>query len=75
MYVQDVSHIIAPESIQIKGNQTYKPEPIQIIDKSTKILKNKKISLVKEVWEGLTPKEATCELDEDVSCQYLNLIN
>ena len=62
-------------SIQLKGNLTYKSKPIQITDKRTTTLRNKTIPLVKIVWQGLTPEEATWELEEDVRRQYPNLIN
>ncbi|MCH88206.1 retrotransposon protein, partial [Trifolium medium] len=48
-YVSDKSHVIAPESVQLKDNLIFKPRPTQIIDKSTKTLRNKVIPLVKVV--------------------------
>jgi hypothetical protein len=72
-YVSDKSHVITPESVQLKDNLIFKPKPTQIIDKSIKTLRNKVIPMVKVVWEGLTPQEATWELEEEVLRQYPDL--
>ncbi|RDY04817.1 Retrovirus-related Pol polyprotein from transposon 17.6, partial [Mucuna pruriens] len=45
------------------------------LEKSTRTLRNKTIPLVKVISEGLTPEEATWELEEDVMRHYLYLIN
>ncbi|XP_004513516.1 uncharacterized protein [Cicer arietinum] len=74
-YVSNNSHVIALESVQLKDNLIFKPKPIRIIDKSTKTLRNKVIPLVKVVWEGLTSKEATWELEEEVLRQYPKLVD
>lgn len=73
-YVPDNSHVITPESVQLKDNIIFKPRPNQINDKSTKTLRNKVITLVKVVWEGLTSEEATWELEEEVLGQYPDII-
>lgn len=75
-YILDISHVIAPEPIQLKSNLTFKPNPVQIIGKSTKSLRNKTIMLVKMDWEGLgTSKEATFKLEEVGMRQYPDLAN
>ncbi|XP_073219714.1 uncharacterized protein [Cicer arietinum] len=74
-YVSDKSHVIAPESVQLKDNLIFKPRPTRIIDKSTKTLRNKVIPLVNVVWEELTSAEASWELEEEVLCQYPKLVD
>ena len=48
-YVPDPSHIIEPESIQLKPDLTFESRPLRIMDRSVKQLRNKIIPLVKVV--------------------------
>ena len=44
--------------------------PVKDLDRSQKQLRGKTIPLVKVLWEGLTPEEATWELEEDLRKDY-----
>ena len=46
-YTPSPSHILRQEPIQLKEDLTYEERPVQILDRSEKELRNKKISLVK----------------------------
>ena len=65
-YVPDLSHIIEVESVQLRADLTFQAKPAKIIDRSVKSLRNKTISLVKVLWDGQSPEEATWELEEDL---------
>ena len=65
-YVLDLSHIIEVESVQLRADLTFQAKPAKIIDRSAKSLRNKTISLVKVLWDGQSPEEATWELEEDL---------
>ena len=73
-YISDSSHVISPESIQLKEDLTYQVQPIQIIDRGTKTLRNKTIPLVKVIWEGSTPEEATWELEQEMHQKFPELL-
>ncbi|XP_028800610.1 uncharacterized protein LOC114755880 [Neltuma alba] len=47
-----------------------KVEPERIIDKNVKQLRNKQILLVKVVWKGLSPEEATWEMEAEIKENY-----
>ena len=72
-YLPDSSHVIRDEPIQIKENMTYQLVPASILDTDVKQLRNKTIPLVKVLWEGLTPEEATWELEEVMRKKYPKL--
>ncbi|XP_019447256.1 PREDICTED: uncharacterized protein LOC109350479 [Lupinus angustifolius] len=48
-YISDPSHIIEPDSIQLKDNLTFETLPVRIGDQSIKTLRGKEISLVKVI--------------------------
>ncbi|CAL0312361.1 unnamed protein product [Lupinus luteus] len=48
-YISDSSHIIKPDSIQLKYNLTFETLPIRIGDRSVKTLRGKEIALVKVI--------------------------
>ncbi|XP_057440054.1 uncharacterized protein LOC130731890 [Lotus japonicus] len=62
-YMADNSHVIEPDDIQLKDDLTMEMPPIKIVDKSTKRLRNKEVSLVKVVWNQATG-DATWELED-----------
>ncbi|KAE8680974.1 CMP-sialic acid transporter 2 [Hibiscus syriacus] len=53
-YKLDPSHVITPEEIEIRPNLTYEEEPVRILAKKTKELRNKRIPLVKVLWSVST---------------------
>ena len=60
-YTPNTSHILRQEPIQLKEDLTYEERPVQILDRSEKELRNKKISLVKVLWRNQSVEEATWE--------------
>ncbi|KAA0041502.1 DNA/RNA polymerases superfamily protein [Cucumis melo var. makuwa] len=46
-YIPDPSHILKAQPVHLNENLSYEEEPIQILDKKEKVLRNKVISLVK----------------------------
>ncbi|XP_052882196.1 uncharacterized protein LOC128290544 [Gossypium arboreum] len=46
-YRSDPSHIISTEEIEIRPDLSYEEEPVQILAREVKVLKNKRVSLVK----------------------------
>ncbi|CAL0314767.1 unnamed protein product [Lupinus luteus] len=50
-YISDPSHVIEPDSIQLKDNLTFETLPVKIDDRSVKILRGKRNSFSKGIME------------------------
>ena len=48
-------------------------EPIEILDRKVKQLRNKEIPIVKVKWSHHSPKEATWEVEEQMKQKYPHL--
>nr|KYP44773.1 Retrotransposable element Tf2 [Cajanus cajan] len=68
-YISDLSHVIIPDTVQLKDNLTYETMPVQITDRRIKQLRGKQISLVKVIWNEDT-RDATWELEEKIRKNY-----
>ncbi|KAA3481062.1 Retrotransposable element Tf2 [Gossypium australe] len=67
------SHVISPSEIEIQPDMTYNEEPIRILAQEIKEFRNKRIALVKVLWERHEVEEATWEPEEAMRKQYPNL--
>ncbi|XP_075077151.1 uncharacterized protein LOC142163897 [Nicotiana tabacum] len=65
-YRSNPSHVLLVESIKVNPDLTYEEEPIQILARELKELRNKRIPLVKFLWRNHSSKEATWERVEDM---------
>ncbi|KAA3487180.1 DNA/RNA polymerases superfamily protein [Gossypium australe] len=65
-YRSDPSHVISPLKIEIQPDMTYNEEPIRILAREIKKLRNKRIALVKILWQRHGVKEATWETEEAI---------
>ncbi|XP_075096112.1 uncharacterized protein LOC142174215 [Nicotiana tabacum] len=72
-YRSNPSYVLPIESIEVNPDLTYEEEPIQILAREIKELRNKKIPLVKVLWRNHSGKEATWEREEDIRVQYPHL--
>ncbi|CAL0316810.1 unnamed protein product [Lupinus luteus] len=72
-YISDPSHIIEPDSIQLKDNLTFETLPIRIGDRSVKILRGKEIALVKVIWSQANGEDATWEVEDAMKESYPHL--
>ena len=75
MYRSDPSHVVSSETIELRPDLTYKEEPVEILAREVKELRNKKISLVKVLWRNHKTEEATWESEETMRHQYPQLFN
>ena len=69
-YVLDPDHVIRYKPLQVKENLTYVEEPIQILEKMEKKLRNKSILYVKVLWKHHKVAEATWELESKMHEKY-----
>ncbi|KAL4309674.1 hypothetical protein GQ457_01G018760 [Hibiscus cannabinus] len=66
-YRSDTSHL--------NPDLSYEEEPVQILDREVKRLRNKNVSLVKVLWRNHKVEEATCEPEKTMRTQYPYLFN
>ena len=71
----DPDHVIRYEPLQVKENLTYVEEPIRILEKTEKKLKNRSIPYVKVLWKHHKVAEATWELESKMREKYLALFS
>jgi hypothetical protein len=72
-YIPDPFQPLAFETVELRSDLTFQPQPIQVVDRSIKTLRNKEIPLVKVIWEGSPPGEATWELESKMMETYPHL--
>jgi len=53
------------DSIELKSDLTFQPEPDRIVDRDVKSLRSKEIPLVKVGWKGSPDGKATWELESE----------
>ncbi|KAA3473474.1 Retrotransposable element Tf2 [Gossypium australe] len=65
-YRSNPSHVVAPSETEIRSDMTYEEEPISILAREVKELRNKKIPLVKVLWHRHGMAEATWEPEDSM---------
>ncbi|XP_073121344.1 uncharacterized protein [Henckelia pumila] len=69
-YQPDSSHIIQSDKAELDETLSYFEQPIQILDRKEKQLKNKTIQLVKVQWRRHGTEEATWEIERLIQIAY-----
>ncbi len=69
-YRSNLSHVLSMETIDIQPDLAYEEEPIKIVAREIKELRNKKIPLVKVLWRNHKEEEATWESEEIITQQH-----
>ena len=72
-YRSDPSHIISPSEVEIQADMSYEEEPIRILAREVKELRNKRVPLVKVLWLKHGIEEATWETESSMKERYPNL--
>ena len=72
-YRSDPSHIISLTEIELRPDMTYEKEPIKILAREVKQLRNKSVALVKVLWQKHGVEETTREHEETMRNQYPHL--
>ena len=65
-YIPDPSHVLETPEIELKDDLSYEEQPVQILGREEKELRNKAISLVKVLWRNHLFEEATWERDDQI---------
>ena len=58
-YVADSSHTLTADEVELEPNLTHRAQPVMIIDRGVKRLRNKSVPLVKVLWKSLASSELT----------------
>ena len=72
-YIPDPSHVLEAPEIELRDDLSYEEQPVQILGREEKELRNKTISLVKVLWRNHLVKEATWEREDQMRSQYPHL--
>ncbi|KAL5752232.1 hypothetical protein ACOSQ2_022739 [Xanthoceras sorbifolium] len=72
-YRSDPSHVVSSKIIELRPDLTYEEEPVEILAREVKELRNKRIPLVKVLWRNHKAEEATWESEEVMRQQYPQL--
>ncbi|KAL0546071.1 hypothetical protein IC582_015976 [Cucumis melo] len=72
-YVPDPSHVVDYEPLEIDENLSYVEQPIEVLAREVKTLRNKEIPLVKVLWRNHRVEEATWEREDDMRSRYPEL--
>ncbi|KAA0063967.1 gag protease polyprotein [Cucumis melo var. makuwa] len=72
-YVSNPSHIVDYEPLEIDENLSYTEQPVEILAREVKMLRNREIPLVKVLWHNHKIEEATWEREDDMRARYPEL--
>ena len=75
MYISDPSHALEALEIELRDDLSYEEQPVQILGREEKELRNKTISLVKVLWRNHLVEEATWEREDQMRDQYPHLFH
>ncbi|KAA0047116.1 reverse transcriptase [Cucumis melo var. makuwa] len=65
-YVLDPSHVVDYEPLEIDENLSYTEQPVEVLAREVKMLRNREIPLVKVLWRNHPVEEATWEREDDM---------
>ncbi|GAU51456.1 hypothetical protein TSUD_413530 [Trifolium subterraneum] len=74
-FIPDPSVPVELESIDLQPDLTYQPDPIRIVDRDVKALRNKKIPVVKVEWSRAPDGEFTWELESEMMKNHPHLFS
>ncbi|XP_062100853.1 uncharacterized protein LOC133806780 [Humulus lupulus] len=74
-YTPDPSHIIEYEAIPLQEDVTYEEQPIRIMARELKVLRNRELPVLKVLWWNHREDEATWELELEMFEKYPHLFN
>ncbi|KAL0556291.1 hypothetical protein IC582_004803 [Cucumis melo] len=72
-YMSDPSHVVDYEPLEIDENLGYTEQPVEVLARGVKMLRNREIYLVKILWWNHRIEEATWEREDDMRARYPEL--
>ena len=73
-YVPNEKHVIDYSELKLRPDLTYEVQPVTILDRREKVLKNRMVSLVRVAWDPYSLGDSTWELEEEIRKKYPYLI-
>ncbi|XP_022870128.1 uncharacterized protein LOC111389441 [Olea europaea var. sylvestris] len=74
-YIGNPSHVLRKKSMEIKPDLTYEEKSVKILQREIKQLRNKKIPLVKVLWQNHLTEEATWERENEMRMLKISLVS
>ena len=62
-YVADPTHVLLVQEVDVRVDLSYPTYPVTVIDRQTRVLRNKEVNLVKIQWHGQGSEECTWEAE------------
>ncbi|OMO86567.1 reverse transcriptase [Corchorus capsularis] len=72
-YVPDPSHFLQALPVELDEKLNFEVQPVEILDRQMKNLRNKQVSIVKVLWRSQAVEEMTWEPEEAMRKQYPHL--
>ncbi|GAB2284509.1 hypothetical protein Dimus_039673 [Dionaea muscipula] len=72
-YVHSPDHIIDFEPLHVRDDLTFEEQPVEILDRKDKVLRNKTVPLVKVLWRNQVVEEATWEREDEMREKFPHL--
>ena len=72
-YLADPSHVLQHEPMQVHEDLSYEEQPVQILAREERRLRNRSILMVKILWKNHGHEEATWELEEEIRQKHPQL--
>ncbi|KAL8097505.1 hypothetical protein AgCh_030581 [Apium graveolens] len=72
-YNADASHVIELEPVEIQPDLSYVEQPVRILDRKERMLRNKVVPLVRVLWRNPLVEESTWELESEMKEKYPHL--
>jgi len=72
-YNPDTRHVIEYEPVELQADLSYVEQPIRILDRQERVLRNKSVSLVRVLWRNPVVEESTWELESEMLEKYPQL--
>ncbi|EOY31907.1 Uncharacterized protein TCM_039264 [Theobroma cacao] len=73
-YVPDPSHILETPPIELHEDLKFEVQPVRILDRKDRVLRNKSIPMVKVLWKNARMEEMTWEVESQMRNQYPHLL-
>ena len=70
-YIPDPSHVLETPEIELRDDLSYEEQPVQILGREEKELRNKTISLLKVIWRNHLVEEANWEREDQMRTSIL----
>ncbi|WOG92409.1 hypothetical protein DCAR_0311675 [Daucus carota subsp. sativus] len=72
-FIPDSNQVIEYEQVEIQPDLSYVEQPIEILDRKEKVLRNRSVPIVKVLWRNPKVEEITWELESDMLEKYPHL--